>query len=84
VLSRLHVRLVPDGLQGGGGRAGQGSGLLERQAGRLGRQPVWQYPYLTEMAMTHVVQPGYSYADEFETGLDLILDGLQAAAGRVP
>ena len=41
-----------------------------------------QYPYLTEMAMTHVVQPGYDYADEFETGLDLILDSLQAAAGR--
>lgn len=43
-----------------------------------------QYPYLTEMAMTHVVQPGYSYGDEFGTGLDLILDGLQAAASRVP
>jgi AcrR family transcriptional regulator len=41
-----------------------------------------QYPYLTEMAMTHVIQPGYSYGDEFETGLDLILDGLQAAASR--
>jgi hypothetical protein len=33
--------------------------------------------------MTHVVQPRYSYGDEFVTGLDLILDGLQAAAGRV-
>jgi hypothetical protein len=32
--------------------------------------------------MEHVVQPGYDYADEFETGLDLILDALQAAAGR--
>jgi AcrR family transcriptional regulator len=41
-----------------------------------------QYPHLTEMAATHVLQPGYSYGDEFETGLDLILDGLQAAAGR--
>jgi AcrR family transcriptional regulator len=41
-----------------------------------------QYPYLTEMAMAHVVQPGYSYGDEFEIGLDLILDGLQAAASR--
>src|SRR5215471_2831135 len=41
-----------------------------------------QYPYLTEMAMEHVVQPGYDYGDEFETGLDLILDALQAAAGR--
>jgi AcrR family transcriptional regulator len=40
-----------------------------------------QYPYLTEMAMEHVVRPGYDYGDEFETGLDLILDGLQTAAG---
>ena len=29
-----------------------------------------------------VVQPGYQYGDEFETGLDLILDSLQAAADR--
>ena len=41
-----------------------------------------QYPYLTEMAMEHVVKPGYDYGDEFETGLDLILDALQAAVGR--
>ena len=41
-----------------------------------------QYPYLAEIAMEHVVQPGYDYGDEFETGLDLILDALQAAAGR--
>jgi AcrR family transcriptional regulator len=41
-----------------------------------------QYPYLTEMAIEHVVQPGYDYGDEFETGLDLILDALQAAVGR--
>src|ERR1700756_5425265 len=39
-----------------------------------------EYPYLTEMAMAHVVQPGYDYADEFETGLELILDSLQAAS----
>jgi hypothetical protein len=32
------------------------------------------------MAMAHVVQPGYDYADEFETGLELILDSLQAAS----
>ena len=41
-----------------------------------------EYPYLTEIAMAHVVQPGYDYADEFETGLELILDSLQAAAQR--
>jgi AcrR family transcriptional regulator len=40
-----------------------------------------QYPYLTEIAMEHVVKAGYDYGDEFEIGLDLILDGLQAAPG---
>jgi AcrR family transcriptional regulator len=45
----------------------------------FGRFEPGQYPYLTEIAMAHVVQPGYEYADEFETGLDLILDALQAA-----
>ena len=41
-----------------------------------------QYPYLAELAVAHVLQPGYDFGDEFETGLDLILDSLQAAAGR--
>lgn len=35
------------------------------------------YPYLIEMAVEHVVQPGYDFADEFIFGLDLILDGLE-------
>jgi AcrR family transcriptional regulator len=39
-----------------------------------------QYPHLTEMAVDHVLQPGYDYADEFEFGLDLILDGLEKAS----
>jgi hypothetical protein len=25
----------------------------------------------------HVLQPGYDYGDEFEFGLDLVLDGLE-------
>ena len=41
-----------------------------------------QYPYLTEMAVAHILQPGYGFGDEFEVGLDLILDSLQAAVGR--
>jgi AcrR family transcriptional regulator len=41
--------------------------------------PVDAYPHLMEMAMRHVLQPGYDYADEFEFGLDLILDGLERA-----
>jgi AcrR family transcriptional regulator len=39
--------------------------------------PVDEYPYLTEIATEHVMKPGYSYANEFEFGLDLILDGLE-------
>jgi AcrR family transcriptional regulator len=41
--------------------------------------PVDAYPHLMEMAIQHVLQPGYDYADEFEFGLDLILDGLERA-----
>ncbi|MEU9073888.1 TetR/AcrR family transcriptional regulator [Kitasatospora sp. NPDC004745] len=40
-----------------------------------------QYPYLAEIATAHVMRPGYSYGDEFTFGLDLVLDGLQQAAG---
>ncbi|MEV8373920.1 TetR/AcrR family transcriptional regulator C-terminal domain-containing protein [Kribbella sp. NPDC056861] len=35
-----------------------------------------QYPHLTELATDHVLQPGYAFGDEFDFGLDLILDGL--------
>ena len=38
-----------------------------------------EYPHLTEIAVEHVLQPGYDYGDEFEFGLDLILDGLERA-----
>ncbi len=41
--------------------------------------PAGQYPYLTEMATEHVLRPGYDYGNEFEFGLDLILDGLERA-----
>jgi AcrR family transcriptional regulator len=36
-----------------------------------------EYPYLAEMAIDRVMKPGYDYGDEFEFGLDLILDGLK-------
>ena len=38
-----------------------------------------EYRYLNEIATEHVMKPGYSYAAEFEFGLDLILDGLERA-----
>jgi AcrR family transcriptional regulator len=37
------------------------------------------YPYLTELTVEHVLQPGYAYGNEYEFGLDLILDGLERA-----
>ena len=40
------------------------------------------YPYLTEMLTDHIMQPGYDYDDEFELGLDLILDGLDERIRR--
>jgi len=37
------------------------------------------YPHLVEMTTEHILQPGYKYGDEFDYGLDAILDTLEAA-----
>lgn len=39
--------------------------------------PVDEYPHFAAMIKDHALQPGYNYADEFEFGLDLILDGFE-------
>ena len=39
--------------------------------------PVNAYPNLAAFIAEHAMQPGYDFADEFEYGLDLILDGLE-------
>jgi len=41
--------------------------------------PANEYPNLVEFITEHAMKPGYDYADEFEYGLDLILDGLESA-----
>jgi AcrR family transcriptional regulator len=41
--------------------------------------PADEYPHLVELTVQHVLQPGYDYGDEFEFGLDLLLDGLERA-----
>jgi AcrR family transcriptional regulator len=38
------------------------------------------YPHLVELTTEYILKPGYSYGNEFEYGLGLILDGLEAAA----
>ena len=39
--------------------------------------PADAYPHLVEFTVEHVLQPGYDFTDEFDFGLDLILDGLE-------
>lgn len=41
--------------------------------------PAQEFPHLAELTTDHVLKPGYDYGDEFEFGLDLILDGLERA-----
>jgi AcrR family transcriptional regulator len=45
----------------------------------LGESPADSFPYLAEIAVEHVMKPGYSYTAEFEFGLDVLLDGLEQA-----
>ena len=37
------------------------------------------YPNLVAFVSEHIMQPGYDFGDEFEYGLDVILDGLERA-----
>ncbi|MGB7981928.1 MAG: TetR/AcrR family transcriptional regulator C-terminal domain-containing protein [Candidatus Nanopelagicales bacterium] len=41
--------------------------------------PVGAYPHLAELTVEHVLKPGYDFGEEFDFGLDLILDGLERA-----
>ena len=50
----------------------------------LAQFPAGDYPNLTEAMVEHVGKPGYDYADEFEFGLELILDGLERLRETTP
>lgn len=43
--------------------------------------PANEYPNLVEFISEHAMKPGYDYGDEFEYGLDVLLDGLERIAG---
>lgn len=45
--------------------------------------PADVFPHLAAFTFEHVLQPGYDFGDEFEFGLALVLDGLEAAADRI-
>lgn len=40
--------------------------------------PAAAFPYLFELTVEHVLQPGYDYGKEFESGLALVLNGVAA------
>jgi len=44
--------------------------------------PTGEYPHLVELATQHVLRPGYDFGDEFDFGLDLILDALGESLAR--
>jgi hypothetical protein len=45
----------------------------------MAQVPADEYPHLTEFTAEHILQPGYDYGQEFDFGLDLILDALDRA-----
>ena len=67
VLSELNLPMEP----GESEEFVQGIGLLTEA-----------YPHLAEMLAEQVIGQGFSYADEFDYGLELILDGLEERLGR--
>jgi AcrR family transcriptional regulator len=40
--------------------------------------PASEFPYLFEMTVEHVLQPGYDYGNEFDSGLTVVLNGVAA------
>lgn len=53
--------------------------LEEVAATIMAQMPADEYPHLIELTTEHVLQPGYDYGNEFEFGLELILDGLEGS-----
>jgi AcrR family transcriptional regulator len=45
----------------------------------LEQMPPDEYPHLAELTVEHILRPGYDYGEEYEFGLDLILDSLERA-----
>ena len=42
----------------------------------LAAVPEGQLPHFREFTLEHALQPGYDFGDEFDAGLELILEGL--------
>lgn len=44
--------------------------------------PASDYPHLFELTIEHVLQPGYAYGNEFDSGLAIVLDGITASLAQ--
>ena len=60
--------------------ATSGDDMAELAASMAEQMPADLYPHLTEFTIDHVLQPGYDFGNEFDVGIELILDGLALAA----
>jgi hypothetical protein len=56
--------------------------MTEMAEGMLAPFPAGEYLNLVAFITEHAGQPAYDFGDEFEHGLDVVLDGLEAAARR--
>jgi hypothetical protein len=59
------------------------SDIVELSESMLAPFPPGEYQNLADFITEHAMKPGYDYADEFEHGLDLILDGLERVRNPV-
>jgi hypothetical protein len=82
----LQEAAVPSG--GGGSTGGDGSTGGGGSTGGVAEEAVaavpdgGRYPHLAAFAAGHVLRPGYSFGAEFEPGLDLVLDVVEALVER--
>ena len=59
-----------------------GDEMDEQVASLVNDQLAEHYPALYSFAVEHTMKPGYDFGDEFDFGLDLILDALEQAAAK--
>ena len=55
--------------------------VAQMQAREYADELAREYPYLAEVVGGYVATSGYDFADEFEVGLDVILDSLDRLRG---
>lgn len=55
------------------------SDIVEMAESMLEPFPMGEYPNLADFITEHAMKPGYDFANEFEYGLDLILEGIERA-----